>query len=119
MSGTRSLIWAICVPTIFHFFMEIEEEWHTISNFGDLCANNFSFSLLEAEPAWHTKPRFTDLCAKVDRGRLERQRPHGTQNPKKPICVPKLSGARPRDSARMAHKTQIYRFVCQSYLAPG
>ena len=47
--------------------MEIEEEWHTISIFGDLCANNFSFSIMEAEPAWHTKLEKTDLCAKVDR----------------------------------------------------
>ena len=93
-SGTRFRIWAICVPEIFHFFKEIEEEWHMISNLGD-------------------------LCAKIDRGRLERQRPHGTQNPDLPICVPKLTATDLRDSARLAHKTRKSRFVCQSYLAPG
>ncbi|MBR6935937.1 MAG: hypothetical protein IKH41_10670, partial [Clostridia bacterium] len=58
------------------------------------------------EPAWHTKPEKTDLCAKVDRNRLERQRPAGTQNSKKLICVPKLTANDLRDSARLAHKTQ-------------
>ena len=42
-SGTRSSIWAICVPKFFHFFVGIGEEWHTISDLGDLCAKNFSF----------------------------------------------------------------------------
>ena len=31
------------VPFIAHFSSEVSEEWHTISNFGDLCAKNFSF----------------------------------------------------------------------------
>ena len=58
------------VPFIAHFSSEVCEEWHTISNLGNLCAKNFSFFLLkflEAEPAWHTKPEKADLCAKVDR----------------------------------------------------
>ncbi len=59
----------------------------------------FLLKFPEAEPAWHTKPEKADLCAKVDRDRLERQRPAGTQNPKKPICVPKLTDREVRDSA--------------------
>jgi len=62
------------VPNFFHFSGGIEEEWHTISNLGDLCAKN-------------------------DRDRLERQRPAGTQNSKKPICVPKLTAREVKDSA--------------------
>ena len=33
------------VPFIAHFSSEVCEEWHTISNLGDLCAKNFSFLL--------------------------------------------------------------------------
>ena len=66
--GTRSSIWAICVPRFFHFLGGIEEEWHTISNLGDLCAKNFSF-----------------FPSKIPGGR-----------------------------AGLAHKTRKSRFVCQS-----
>ena len=53
MNGTRSPIWAICVPKISHFFL---------------------LKFPEAEPAWHTNLEKTDLCAKFDRDRLGRQR---------------------------------------------
>ena len=87
--------WRFVCHELLIFIRRFEEVWHTISNLGDLCAKNFSFSfgglrrcgtrfriwaicvpkishffLLkfpEAEPAWHTKPEKTDLCAKVDR----------------------------------------------------
>jgi len=91
-TGTRSPIWAICVPKISHFFL---------------------LKFPEAEPAWHTKPEFTELCAKIDHDRLGRQRPPGTQTSKKPICVPKLTAIDLRDSARLAHKPRKNRFVCQ------
>lgn len=51
--------------------------------------------------------------------RCSRQRPAGTQIPLLPLCVPKLSAARQRDSACLAHKSRIYRFVCQSSRCPA
>ena len=78
MNGTRSPIWAICVPKISHFFL---------------------LKFPEAEPAWHTKLEKTDLCAKVDLRPSERRRQPGTQTSKKPICVPKLTATDLRDSA--------------------
>ena len=92
-SGTRSSIPAICVPRIVHFFLH---------------------KVLKTAPAWHTNPDFTALCAKVSRRPAERQRPAGTQNPIFPLCVPKLSAARRRDRAGLAHKSRFYRFVCQN-----
>ena len=77
-SGTRSSISAICVPRIVHFSPS---------------------DVHKTEPSWHTKPDFTTLCAKVIRCPAERQRPPGTQTSKKPICVPKLSAARPKGGA--------------------
>ena len=126
-SGTRFRIWAIYVPKISHFFWRIEEVWHTISNLSDLCARNFSFfpskifggraglahktqksrfvcqdwpsPVRETAPGWDTKPEKADLCAKIDLCPSERQRPTGTQNPKLPICVPKLTDREARNSA--------------------
>ena len=97
-SGTRSSISAICVPRIVHFSPS---------------------DVHKTEPSWHTKPDFTTLCAKVIRCPAERQRRVGTQNPILPLCVPKLSAARRRDSAGLAHKARFYHFVCQSYPLPG
>ena len=51
--------------------------------------------------------------------RCSRQRLPGTQIPNLPLCVPKLSAARPRDGAQLAHKSRFYRFVCQSFPLPG
>jgi len=103
------------VSSIAHFSSEVCEKWHTISNLGNLCAKNFSFYfggrggvahdsrfgqfvcqyflifILGIEEEWHTIFNLGDLCAKVDRDRLERQRPPGTQNPDLAICVPKLT----------------------------
>ena len=97
-SGTRSSISAICVPRIVHFSPS---------------------DVLKIEPGWHTNLDFSTLCAKVSCCPAERQRPAGTQNPILPLCVPKLAAARLRDSARLAHKTRFYHFVCQSYPPPG
>ena len=140
--GTRSSISAFCVPQIAHFSAEVEKEWHTIINFDDLCATNCSFFSpqgaqdsaclahksrichfvcqsyplpgRETAPGWHTNPDFTALCAKVSRRPAERQRRAGTQISILPLCVPMLSADRRRDRAGLAHKTRIFRFVCQS-----
>ena len=105
------------VPFIAHFSSEVCEEWHTISNLGNLCAKNFSFSFgglrrsgtrfpiwaicvpkffhfsggIEEE--WHTISNLGDLCAKNFS-----------------FFPSKISGGR----AGLAHKTRKSRFVCQS-----
>ena len=109
------------------FLRRLKVEWHTILNYGNLCATNFSFFSpqgaqdsaclahksriyhfvcqsyplpgRETAPSWHTNPDFTALCAKVSRCPAERQRRAGTQTSNKPICVPPLTFARMRDSA--------------------
>ena len=73
----------------------------------------------ETAPGWHTNPDFTALCAKVSRRPAERQRRAGTQISFFPLCVPKLSAARLRDSAGLAHKSRFFHFVSQSYPLPG
>ena len=61
-SGTRSPIWAICVPKNSHFFVGIGEEWHTISNLGNCVPKNSHF-ILGIDEDWHTIPDLGNLCA--------------------------------------------------------
>ena len=97
-SGTRFSIPAICVPRIAHFPPEVEGGVAHDSQFRRfVCHELFIF--------------FSTRCS--------RQRLPGTQIPILPLCVPKLSAARPRDGARLAHKSRFYRFVCQSFPLPG
>ena len=105
------------VPFIAHFSSEVCEDWHTISNLGNLCAKNFSFSFgglrrsgtrfpiwaicvpkffhfsggIEEE--WHTISDLGDLCAKNFS-----------------FFPSKIPGGR----ADLAHKTRKNRFVCQN-----
>jgi len=52
------------VPFIAHFSSEVCEEWHTISNLGNLCANNFSFFLEDRGGVAHDFEFWRFVCQK-------------------------------------------------------
>ena len=103
---------------IFHFLAEVEEEWHTILNLGVLCATDFSFFGGSWGGVAHDFKFGRFVCHKFFIFPLlmwEKRSRRGTQNLKKPICVPKLASAQVRGRARLAHKYWNKRFVCQRW----